>query len=164
MCVIYMYLNNKITGGNNGSLYLFFIFSGQFVSFDMIKIMDSLYIACLSGTMFFAILRLLEPLTFNYQLHILSTAFSITKLQLLMHLVVLTILVVAFASLMFLYYGAINLNFRDIQTAIFSLYRVAIGMLKFRQDMSIEDVDGIIFFVAFGVCCTFVMINLFEII
>ncbi|XP_060074442.1 polycystin-1-like protein 2 [Ylistrum balloti] len=134
---------------------------GSFVSFETVNVTDEWYKACISAVCFIATLDLLEPLSFNYYMHLMRTTIIISKHKLAGFLFIVCILILAFSMLIHLMYGNVEEEYYSIGASMLSLFRVTIGMVSFRQDVHVEDVGIICIFALFTIMITLITMNLF---
>ncbi|XP_060067809.1 uncharacterized protein LOC132548013 [Ylistrum balloti] len=74
----------------------------------------------------------------------------------------LTTLMVGFAGFIFLLYGHVEGSFRNVTSGLLTLFRMTIGMIKFRHDLEL-DVFGITVIISlYALAITMVYINMFS--
>ncbi|XP_060074435.1 location of vulva defective 1-like [Ylistrum balloti] len=71
---------------------------GFFVSFEMVELLDILYRMFIGSVCFIAILNLLKPLSFNYYLHLMRTAISIFRVEVINFSIISFLVIIAFSS------------------------------------------------------------------
>lgn len=132
------------------------------MSIEKVQMLDEGYRLCLSAEVFIATLALLKPLTFNYYLHLMRTSLVISCGQILSATLVIYLLIIAFATLLYLLVGPYNTEMRDIVSALMTMTRLCLTIAKFKN--TLEEVDSIqleIIFMIFMILMSFVIINLF---
>ncbi|XP_069133774.1 polycystin-1-like protein 2 [Argopecten irradians] len=134
---------------------------GSFVSFEQVNLMDEWYRATVSAVCFIATLELLEPLSFNYYMHLMRTTIIISRHKLAGFMFILINLILAFSMLIYLMYGNVEEKFYSVGASVLSLFQVTIGMVSFRQNINVEDVGIICIFGIFTIMITLITINLF---
>ncbi|XP_069131790.1 polycystin family receptor for egg jelly-like [Argopecten irradians] len=134
---------------------------GFFVSFEMVEMLDILYRMFIGSVCFIAILNLLKPLSFNYYLHLMRTAISMFRSEVLNFSTIAILCIVAFSCLIYLIYGYIEPGFKDFQTTFLYLFRIMIGMIHFREIIVNENIGLTIILGVYITIATILTINFF---
>ncbi|XP_033752683.1 polycystic kidney disease protein 1-like 2 [Pecten maximus] len=134
---------------------------GSFVSFEKVNLMDEWYRTTVSAVCFIATLGLLEPLSFNYYMHLMRITIIIARHKLAGFFLILMVLIMSFSMLIHLMYGNVEEQFYSVGASVLSLFQVTIGMISFRQNIHVEDVGIICIFGLFTIMITMITINLF---
>ncbi|XP_069102137.1 uncharacterized protein [Argopecten irradians] len=135
--------------------------TGFYTSFGWVFLWDEYYSINLSMATFIAILSVLKYLSFNFHLFLMYKTILSFRSEVVHFLITLAILMVGFASLIHLIYGHNESGFSSMATSILTLFRMTIGIIKFRHDIVVL-VEGI--FIIIGVyasIATILFINLF---
>lgn len=122
---------------------------------------DYIYRLSLAGVFFLAILRLLEPLSFNYHLYILQNALNRCKGELFSYILILTIAIFAFASYLFLTVGKIVEDFKDMFTSMKTLLQMLLAMISFRFNVQMSSMQAQIVVSVFAFTISMIGINFF---
>lgn len=136
-------------------------FSGEFVSFEDVEVYDYIYRLSLAGVFFLVILRLLEPLSFNYHLYILQNTLNRSRGELFSYVFVLTIAIFAFASYLYLTVGKIVEDFKDMITAMKTLLQMLLAMISFRFNVQMSSLQAQIVVSVFAFTISIIGINIF---
>ncbi|XP_069119237.1 uncharacterized protein [Argopecten irradians] len=134
---------------------------GFYTSFGWVFRWDEYYSISLGMTTFIGILNLLRQLSFNYHLFLMHKTMLAFRSEVFHCTLVLSVLIVGFASLISLIYGHTESEFRTIPTAILTLFRMTIGMIKFRNDIQVSVVGILIIFVIYALVVSIVFVNFF---
>ncbi|XP_069132806.1 polycystin-1-like protein 2 isoform X2 [Argopecten irradians] len=133
----------------------------QHVSIELASVMDSAYLAAIGVVCFNAIISLLSPLTFNYHFHLFKVFLCLSRNTLLSLCVGQAIVLVAFATVVYMFFNMDQWELRNMYSTLLFLYRVALGMFKVKHGIKFLDASGILIFTIFGVCVSVITINLF---
>ncbi|KAJ8312342.1 hypothetical protein KUTeg_009715 [Tegillarca granosa] len=134
----------------------------SFVSIEKVQMLDKGYRMCLSVEVFLATLDLLKPLTFNYYLHLMRTSLVISCGQIISAALMVYLLIVAFATLLYLLVGPYIMEMRDMVSALMTMTRLSLTIAKFKN--TLEEMDSLeleVIFMIFMTLMTFIIINLF---
>lgn len=131
------------------------------MSFEGIEVYESLYVYCLAGISFLAILRLLEPLTFNFYFFIFQRSLMRARSTLLHYLVVVIMIASAFGSYLYLAFGRDVEEFKNISTSFVTLFKLLLAMISFRGRLKMETLQTRVVIALFSIVMSLVMVNLF---
>ncbi|XP_021358059.1 polycystin-2-like, partial [Mizuhopecten yessoensis] len=131
----------------------------KFVTFDIIDVMDSAYKVCISVELFVAVLNLLRPLTFNYNIYLMRTSISLCAKDLMSFGICILVPMSGFAILCFVCVGPYQMDFRDIFTAFITLFRTLLAMVKIRDTFGENDIAISFGFSVFLFVMTILMVN-----
>ncbi|XP_033751837.1 uncharacterized protein LOC117335766 [Pecten maximus] len=132
----------------------------QHVSFELASTMDSFFMAFIGFACFNAIISLLSPLTFNYQFHLFKVFLDLSRHTLFSLFIVQAILLVAFTSVVYMFFNTDQWELRNIYSTLLFLYRVALGMFKVKTSIKFLDYGSILIFSIFGFSVSILMMNL----
>lgn len=136
-------------------------FAGEFVSFEDVEVYDYIYRLSLAGVFFLVILRLLEPLSFNYHLYILQNALNRSRGELFSYILILTTAIFAFASYLYLTVGKLVEDFKDMITAMKTLLQMLLSMISFRFNVQMSSLQAQIVVSVFAFAVSMIGINIF---
>ncbi|XP_033759296.1 polycystic kidney disease 2-like 1 protein [Pecten maximus] len=134
---------------------------GFYTSFGLVFQWDEYYSISLGMTTFIAILDLLKHLSFNYHIFLMYRTILAFRAELFQFTITLTVLIVGFACFINLMYGHTEGGFRSIPIAIQTLFRMTIGMIKFRNDIQVAVTGMLIAFAVYALVATVCFVNLF---
>ncbi|XP_033730017.1 uncharacterized protein LOC117319295, partial [Pecten maximus] len=134
---------------------------GFYTSFGRVFQWDEYYSISLGMTTFIAILDLLKHLSFNYHIFLMYKTTLAFRSELFQFTIALSVLIVGFACLINLMYGHTESGFRSIPIAILTLFRMTIGMIKFRNDIQVAVIGILITFAVYALVATVCFVNLF---
>ncbi|XP_033729893.1 uncharacterized protein LOC117319165 [Pecten maximus] len=134
---------------------------GFYTSFGRVFQWDEYYSISLGMTTFIAILDLLKHLLFNYHIFLMYRTILAFRSELFQFTIALSVLIVGFACLINLIYGHTESAFRSIPIAILTLFRMTIGMIKFRNDIQVAVIGILITFAVYALVATVCFVNLF---
>ncbi|XP_060084140.1 polycystin-2-like protein 2 [Ylistrum balloti] len=132
----------------------------QYVSFEQASTMDSVFMAFMGFASFCAIINLLTPLTFSYHFHLFKVFLDISKSTLFSLFIVQAILLIAFASVVYIFFHMDIWELRNMYSTLLFLYRVALGMFKIANSIKFIDYGSIIVFTIFGISISVIVMNL----
>ncbi|XP_021340891.1 polycystic kidney disease protein 1-like 2 [Mizuhopecten yessoensis] len=133
---------------------------GFYTSFGYVFQWDGYFSLSLGMVTFLAILDLLKHLQFNYQIFLAYKTITAFRRELFNFTLALSVLIVGFASLINLIYGPTERGFRSIISAILTLFRMTIGMIKFRNDIDVPALDIFVMFAIYALVTTLAFVNL----
>lgn len=136
-------------------------FTGAFVSFEEVEIYDEIYRGCIAGVFFIVILRLLEPLAFNYHLFVLKKSLLKAKADILSYIVLISFCLVAFASYLYVTVGRHVSEFKNMPTALTTLLQMLLSMISFRVNVEMSSTQAQIFVSFFAFFVSIIGINVF---
>ncbi|XP_060074547.1 uncharacterized protein LOC132554253 [Ylistrum balloti] len=134
---------------------------GFYTSFGYVFHCDEYYSFFLGLVTFIAIIDLLKHLSFNYHLFLLNKAILAFRMELFQFTVALAVLIVGFACLIYLMYGHTERNFRSIPFGVLTLFRMTIGMIKFRKDIQVAVLSLFIIIGIYTSISTIFFMNVF---
>ncbi|KAK3084193.1 hypothetical protein FSP39_009837 [Pinctada imbricata] len=132
-----------------------------YVSFEGIEIYETLYVSCLAGMSFLAILRLLQPLTFNFYFFILQRSLINARSTLLHYLVIVVLIVAAFGCYLSLAYGREVEEFKNMSTSFLTLFKLLLAMISFRGSLRMQTLQSRVIIALFSIVMSLVMVNVF---
>ncbi|XP_069105236.1 uncharacterized protein [Argopecten irradians] len=135
--------------------------TGFYTSFGWVFLWDGYYAITLGATTFIAILDLLKHMSFNYHLFLMYKTILSFRSEVFHFLISLFILIVGFASLMHLIYGYSESGFSSMATSILTLFRMTIGIIKFRHDIQVVVLGIFIIIGLYASMATILFVNLF---
>ncbi|KAK3084232.1 hypothetical protein FSP39_010372, partial [Pinctada imbricata] len=134
---------------------------GSYVALEGVEIYENLYLISLAWISFLAILRLLEPLTFNFYLFMLQRSLSVARSTLLQYLVVVFIIVTAFGCYLCLSVGRQVENFKNMSTSVVTLINLLLAMVSFRGSVEMDSLESRIVLALYSITMSLVMVNVF---
>ncbi|OWF54511.1 Location of vulva defective 1 [Mizuhopecten yessoensis] len=134
---------------------------GFFVSFEMVEMLDILYRTFIGSVCFIAILNLLNPLSFNYYLHLMKTTICMFRAEAVQFLSIAVLFITAFSCMIYLMFGYSEPGFKDFKTTFLYLFRIMIGMIHFREILVKETVGITIVLGLYITIATILTINFF---
>ncbi|XP_069104885.1 polycystin-1-like protein 2 [Argopecten irradians] len=135
--------------------------TGFYTSFEWVFLWDGYYAITLGATTFIAILDLLKHLSFNYHVFLMYKTILSFRSEVFHFLITLSILIVGFASLIHLIYGHSESGFSSMATSILTLFRMTIGIIKFRHDIQVVVMGIFIIIGLYASMATILFVNLF---
>lgn len=135
------------------------LLTGQFIPSDDVTSISFMYTGCIAFVSFIAMLDMLKPLTFNFHIHLMRVSVGLSKQRMLGFALIILLLVLIFSIGLYLIKGYLLYEFRSLDVAFLSLFRISIGMLKFRQNLEMTDAFSIAMFIIFGFIVTILLIN-----
>ena len=143
---------------------LFPCLSGKYLSFDLIFFMDYISRTCIGFLIFIDVITVLKHLTFNYYVYLMRMTLYMAAKEIMSCVVVIGILITAFASYSYLTVGVYLYAFRDMLGAVMTKLRTAIAIVKmniyFQSTIETSVLDKIMF-ISFFFILTLVMMNTF---
>lgn len=137
------------------------LFAGAFVSFEEVEIYDEIYRICLAGIFFLVIVRLLQPLGFNYHVFLLERSLYRAKTDLFSYLILLSLCLVAFASYLYLTIGTTVDDFKSMPTALRTLLQMLLSMISFRFNVEMSSLQAQAVVSLFAFTVSIIGINVF---
>ncbi|XP_062589813.1 uncharacterized protein LOC134251420 [Saccostrea cucullata] len=135
--------------------------NGAFVSFEEVELYDEIYRSCLAGVFFLVILRLLQPLSFNYHLFVLEKSLSKARTDLISYSILLSISLTAFASYLYLTLGRTVSDFKSMDASLGTLFQMLLSMISFRFNVDMSSLQAQIVVSLFAFTVSMIGINLF---
>ncbi|XP_069103974.1 polycystin family receptor for egg jelly-like isoform X2 [Argopecten irradians] len=135
--------------------------TGFYTSFGWVFLWDEYYTTTLGIITFIAILDVLKNLSFNYYLFLMYKTILSFRSEVFHFLITLSIIIVGFASLIHLIYGHSESGFSSMATSILTLFRMTIGIIKFRHDIQVVVVGIFIIIGLYASMATILFVNLF---
>ncbi|XP_013386430.1 polycystic kidney disease protein 1-like 2 [Lingula anatina] len=134
---------------------------GHFVGFDLVANWDNAYTVIIAIDLFLATLQLFRPLTFNKHLAIVQSALIRAFIAVTTYMVIFGILLFSYAQALQLIAGQVIAAFRALPYAMFNLFGVMLGVLKYSNIITSESLLVSIFFTAFTMTMNFIILNMF---
>lgn len=103
------------------------------MSFEIVQLYDEIYKCCLSLVLFMAILLLLKPLSFNFYLYMMRSAFVVCQNELLAFAMMFLGGLTAFAGVLYLLVGPYTFAFRNMLNSYMTLFQSFLAMVTFRD-------------------------------
>ncbi|XP_013393442.1 polycystic kidney disease protein 1-like 2 [Lingula anatina] len=135
--------------------------NGHFVGFDLVANWDFGYSLTIAISLFVATLHLFRPLSFHKLLSILSTTLTRSFLDLLSYAVIFIICLFTFGLTLMVNSGSVLAAFRAIAFAMFNLFGVMLGVLKYTDVITEETFLLKVFFFIFTMSMNFMLLNMF---
>lgn len=110
--------------------------------------------------MFIAIIELLKPLTFNYYLHLMRTSIAISGGEIVGYIIIITLPVFSFASLMYLMVGHTDSHFKDLQSS-FMTFWILLLSISFKNTVETDDLQVKVIFTIFTLTMSIILVNVF---
>ncbi|XP_052090845.1 uncharacterized protein LOC127727769 [Mytilus californianus] len=132
-----------------------------FVSFDDVNVFDTFYRMFMSTELFLAIVKLLQPLSLNYQLFVMQKSISSHKNEILSFGIMVCILMTSFAAFMYLYGDWTLYKFRSVLASYLTLLQAFLSMVRFKEAFHTTDVVLESMFTLFLFCSSVLIINMF---
>ncbi|XP_061188827.1 uncharacterized protein LOC133197002 [Saccostrea echinata] len=135
--------------------------NGAFVSFEEVELYDEIYRLCIAGVFFIVILRLLQPLSFNYHLFVLEKSLSKARTDLISYSILLSISLTAFASYLYLTLGRYVFDFKSMDSALGTLLQMLLSMISFRFNVDMSSMQAQVVVSLFAFTVSIIGINIF---
>ena len=138
-------------------------FSGRYLSFDIIYIMDYLSRTCLGFLIFLEIITALKHLTFNYHVYLMRMTLNLAGQEMLSCTFVISILITAYASFQYLTLGPYVSLFKDMASSYITSIRIATAYVKMKIYLETNFADTALsrlMFVIFFFMVTLTMMNI----
>ena len=138
-------------------------FTGRYLSFDIIYIMDYLSRTCLGFLIFLEILTVLKRLTFNYHVYLMRMTLNLAGQEMLSCTFVISILITAYASFQYLTLGPYVSLFKEMISSYITSIRIATAYVKMKifLETNISDTAlNKLMFVCFFFIVTLTMMNI----
>ncbi|XP_060074616.1 polycystin-1-like protein 2 [Ylistrum balloti] len=133
--------------------------NGEFLTFDIVDAMDIAFKACIGVELFIAVLNLLRPLTFNYNIYLMRTSIAMCYEDLMAFGLCIMVPMIGFAILCFVCLGSYQMDFRDFPAAFITLFRMLLAMVKVRDTFGEQELVLSFTFSVFLFVMTIVMVN-----
>ncbi|KAK3084686.1 hypothetical protein FSP39_017416 [Pinctada imbricata] len=133
----------------------------QFMSFEIVQLLDDIYKGCIGVVLFISILQLLQPLSFNYYIYVMKASIAISKQDLGSFGFFTAIPLAAFASLTFCTLSHQSYSFRDLPSSFLSLFRTMLAMVRFQDIFESDDAFDMIVFTIFIFTMAIILVNIF---
>ena len=144
-------------------LRLHFI-SGQYLSFDIIYILDYLSRTCLGFLIFIEVITALKHLNFNYYVYLMRMTLNIAGHEMLSCTFVISVIITAYSCFQYLTLGPYLEPFKDMPSAVITSIRIATAYAKmkiyFQTNFAETDLNKVMF-VGFFFVVTLTLINIF---
>ncbi|XP_069134391.1 polycystin-1-like protein 2 [Argopecten irradians] len=131
----------------------------EFVTFDIVDVMDTAYKVCVSAELFVAVMNLLRPLTFNHNIYLMRTSISISSKDILSFGLCIMVPMVGFAMLCFVFVGPYQMEFRNFVASFITLFRTLLAMVKIKDTFGEHDIGISFAFSVFLFVMTILMVN-----
>ena len=138
-------------------------FSGRYLSFDIIYIMDYLSRTCLGFLIFIEIITALKHLTFNYHVYLMHMTLNLAGQEMLSCTFVISVLITAYASFQYLTLGPYVSLFKDMASSYITSIRIATAYVKMKIYLETNFADTALnrlMFVIFFFMVTLTMMNI----
>ncbi|XP_071110902.1 polycystin-1-like protein 3 [Haliotis cracherodii] len=136
----------------------------NYISFDLVHLLDEIYRSCLGLVLFIRMLLLLQPLSLNYNLFLMRATLLSSKKELFAFLLILAIVVTAFASFFYLLEGPVTFDIRTVYHSYMALVESLLGLVRSRQllfsESGIEVYIKQTMFICFSFTATMILMNI----
>lgn len=122
---------------------------------------DSIYQVAIAAVLFIAIMDLLRPFTFNYYIYLMRTSIRIAYPTIVTYMIMLAVPVTAFAILLYFLIGNMDLEFKDIQTSLLTMWRMMLCMVNLHRSNGIQTAEAQFVFGLFMVVVAIILFNMF---
>ncbi|KAJ8312335.1 hypothetical protein KUTeg_009708, partial [Tegillarca granosa] len=133
----------------------------NFISFELVHVFDSIYQFAISSVLFIALMDLLRPFTFNYYIYLMRTSIRIAYPTIVTYMIMLAVPVTAFAILLYFLIGNVDLEFKDLQTSLLTMWRMMLCMVNLHRSNDIQTAEAQIVFGLFMIVVAIILFNMF---
>ncbi|XP_067665494.1 polycystin-1-like protein 3 [Haliotis asinina] len=136
----------------------------NYVSFDLVHLLDEIYRCSLGMVLFIRILYLLQPLSLNYNLFLMRATLLASRAELFGFSFILSVVVTAYASFFYLLEGPITFDIRTLYHCYLALVESLLGLVRSRQllfsESGIEVYLKQTMFICFFFTATMILMNI----
>lgn len=140
---------------------MFFLLADKFYNFRKVAMWDEVFGYFMAFTIFVSIIKLLHLFRFNKRMSMIAGTLKYSTKELSAFSVVITILIVAFASWGYIMFGPKMPEYRNMFQSFETLLAFSLGDFDYLALERVNRVFGPIYFFTFILCIMIILLNVF---